>query len=513
MAQILSPVRLATAENIDLSTGLSVGNDRIDGVTLNVNDRILVKSQTDRVENGIYYVHADTGILTRTSDFLVDSAQVGGTIIFIQEGDSLADTGWVISSDGTMTVGQDNILFEKFSNNFKLASYDVASSIILRSEKGYPLTIAELDNNFKYLSTTLDKKLNIVDFNATNIVDKINSLSASEASLDAWDVRGHAPDITSQVNTLALRDESGDLYTNVFHGDLAGNAATADLADYATLANNVDGIVAVLNGGTGGSTAAAARANLNVVNRAGDSMTGKLVLPAAAEGFASLNIPPRLAETNNPVAGDIWTTTSNIQYRLNGLTQTVAPLSSPNFVDAPTAPTPSKTSNSTALATTAFVQDHVADLNASIDLKANIASPTLTGTPNSTTPLTNDNSTRIATTAYTVARLAASLASYSTTAETNAAIATALANYYTKAETNGRISTELANYYTKAQIDTTLGNYYTKSETDTRISNAVAVKANTSYVDGIQDKWGTSRKFVQSTAPTGASNGDFWFKV
>lgn len=513
MAQILNPVRLATSQYIDLSVPINVGNDRIDGVIVNDLDRILVKAQTDTKQNGVYYVHATTHLLTRATDFANGSTQTASTIVFVQEGSNLADTGWIISTNGSITVGTTPIEFEKFSNNLKLAGYDVSSSIVLRSEKGYPLTIDELDNNFKYLATTLDTKLNSTDFNSINIVDRINSLSASQASLDAWEVRGYAPSAGLSENTIALRDEFGDIYTNNFNGDLKGNADTADLADYATLANNVDGIVAVLNGGTGATSASGARANLGAVNIAGDNMTGTLILAQANASRSSLTIPPKAENINDPVNGDIWTSNTHIQYRLNNVVQSVAPINSPVFTGAPQAPTADINSNSNALATTAFVQLHRAEINSALDLKAPIASPTLTGTPNSTTPATTDNSTRIATTAFTVARINSALGSYYTADQVNSAITTALGSYYTKAQTDNRISVELGNYYTKAQTDTKLTDYYTKPETDTRITNAVSSKANTTYVDGLQDKWGSSRKFVQSTVPSGAINGDFWFKV
>ena len=67
-----------------------------------------------------------------------------------------------------------------------------------------------------------------------------------------------------------------------------------------------------------------------------------------------------------------------------------APLRSPDFSGAPTAPTPDSSSNGTRIATTEFVQDNFAKLN----------SPSFTGSPRSTTPSSSDNSTRIATTAF-----------------------------------------------------------------------------------------------------------------
>jgi microcystin-dependent protein len=79
-----------------------------------------------------------------------------------------------------------------------------------------------------------------------------------------------------------------------------------------------------------------------------------------------------------------------------------APLASPAFTGTPTAPTPTKTDDSTKIATTEYVQDNIADY-------APLASPTFTGTPASTTPTTTDSTTKIATTAFTHALVQAIL--------------------------------------------------------------------------------------------------------
>lgn len=400
MAQILNPVRLATVENISISTALSIGTSKIDGVVIAGNDRILVKSQTNKTQNGIYVVNSSTGVLARASDFAATSVQTGSTILFVQEGSQLADTGWILSSNGSVTVGTDQIEFEKFSNNLKLSGYDVTSSIVLRAQKGYPLTIDELDNNFKYLATSLDSKFNTSSFTPTAVADKINSLSAAQGGLNAWKLRDKSPSSTATASTVVIRDASGDIYTNVFHGDLSGNAQTSSLATYATLANNVDGTVAVANGGTGGTTAAAARSNLGAVNIAGDTMTGKLVLPGATNARASLTVLPKSADPAVLVNGDIWASSTALIYRLNDTTKTIASIESPAFTGFPTAPTADITSNSTAIATTAYVQLHRTQINNLISDRAPKWSPVLQGVPESTTPATTDSSTKIATTAY-----------------------------------------------------------------------------------------------------------------
>jgi hypothetical protein len=84
---------------------------------------------------------------------------------------------------------------------------------------------------------------------------------------------------------------------------------------------------------------------------------------------------------------------------------TKADLASPTFTGSPVLPTgttgttQSAGNSSTALATTAFVT--TAD-----NLKADLASPALTGTPTAPTASVNTNTTQVATTAYVVAQIA-----------------------------------------------------------------------------------------------------------
>lgn len=519
MATIYAAVRLATSTNTVLGFPLQTGVSRIDGVVVNANDRILVKAQSDRTQNGLYYVNS-SGVFVRTSDFANLTTHEPGSIVFVTEGDNYHDTGWMITTDGIITIGSSELEFERFSVNTKLLGNDAPSSVILRKDKGYPLTNEELDNNFKYVAYSLTTKLNTVDFNSITVRDKINALSAAEANLDAWRLHGYLPDVTAVPNSIALRDVDSGLTALKFHGDLKGNADTATLADYATLANNVDGIVAVVNGGTAATTAAGARTSLGAVNIAGDTMTGKLKMVTASTAMASLNIPVFGSEPllSNLEEGDVWSNSTHLRYRLGSKNLTVAPIEDPIFTGAPQAPTASTESNGTIIATTAFVKNVKAIIDAAIALKAPIANPSLTGIPKSITPETaidtaGTNKTMIATVEYVAKKIAKVLEEYSTTTIVAGMIATALEDYDTSTEVTTKISTALTSYYTKTNIDTTLESYKTSTQTDTAISNAVSGKADTTYVNGLQDKWGTSKKFVQSSEPSGAADGDIWFKT
>lgn len=70
-----------------------------------------------------------------------------------------------------------------------------------------------------------------------------------------------------------------------------------------------------------------------------------------------------------------------------------ANLATPTFTGSPKAPTATAGTNTTQLATTAFVQT-------AISTKANLASPTFTGTPAGPTPIEGTNTTQLATTAF-----------------------------------------------------------------------------------------------------------------
>ena len=92
----------------------------IDGVTLSANDRVLVKDMSNAVQNGFYKV-TQTGdgsnpyVLTRTPDSDEASELTGGAFTFVEEGTANADNGYVITTNGTPTLGSTNIDIEQFS--------------------------------------------------------------------------------------------------------------------------------------------------------------------------------------------------------------------------------------------------------------------------------------------------------------------------------------------------------------------------------------------------------------
>jgi hypothetical protein len=92
-------VRVASTVNINL---VAPGN--IDSITLADEDRVLLKSQTDTAENGIYIYYTATNTLTRTLDAEQDTL-TSGAATYVEEGTVNSSTTWILSTIDPITVG------------------------------------------------------------------------------------------------------------------------------------------------------------------------------------------------------------------------------------------------------------------------------------------------------------------------------------------------------------------------------------------------------------------------
>jgi hypothetical protein len=111
---IKESVRGASTANGTLSSAYANGQT-MDGLTLATNDRILIKNQTTGSENGIYTVNA-SGAPTRAADANATTGELdGGSFFFVEAGTANADSGWVVTNDGTVTIGTTALTFTQFS--------------------------------------------------------------------------------------------------------------------------------------------------------------------------------------------------------------------------------------------------------------------------------------------------------------------------------------------------------------------------------------------------------------
>jgi hypothetical protein len=130
--RVESPINLnATYNNGTSGVGATLTNAGtqvalvVDGITLSVNDRVLVYEQTNQTQNGVYVV-TDVGsgstnwILTRSADTdtygLTSSTTLGeGSTFFVQQGVTGAGETYTCNTQGVIVFGTTNITFTQIS--------------------------------------------------------------------------------------------------------------------------------------------------------------------------------------------------------------------------------------------------------------------------------------------------------------------------------------------------------------------------------------------------------------
>ena len=100
-------------------TAVATGVLTVDGVTVALNDRVLVKNEAAPASNGLYActVAGAIGVayvLTRATD-MNTAAQVPGAFCFTEQGTANAGAGFTVASPGPFTIGTTAITWTQFS--------------------------------------------------------------------------------------------------------------------------------------------------------------------------------------------------------------------------------------------------------------------------------------------------------------------------------------------------------------------------------------------------------------
>lgn len=136
------------------------------------------------------------------------------------------------------------------------------------------------------------------------------------------------------------------------------------------------------------------------------------------DGSVTMTGMLRLPASTNPTLANHAVPKSYADSLVTGL----AALASPAFTGTPTAPTASGGTNTTQIATTAFVTGALGSYltsSTAASTYAPLASPALTGTPTAPTAAAGTNTTQIATTAFVAASASKPTNTTKTTAQTN----------------------------------------------------------------------------------------------
>lgn len=119
-------VRAASTANVTLSSPGST----LDGVTLAVNDRVLLRAQSAPAENGLYTWTGSAVALTRTTDANTSGKVSSGLVVSVEEGTTYADKAFMLVTDGAITLGTTGLSFSSFGSG---STYSAGNGLSLSS--------------------------------------------------------------------------------------------------------------------------------------------------------------------------------------------------------------------------------------------------------------------------------------------------------------------------------------------------------------------------------------------
>jgi hypothetical protein len=180
----------------------------IDGHQILINERVLVKAQTDAKQNGIYYV-SNAGsaeskwVLTRATD--ADNSPSGevayGDFCFVQAGGS-AGYGFIVNTTGTITIGSTDINYVQFN----AGQVVIAGTGLTEATPGTisidTATTADLSTAQTFTNKTLTSPKINEDVAVTATASEINVLDGITATTAELNILDGVTSTASEINIL-----------------------------------------------------------------------------------------------------------------------------------------------------------------------------------------------------------------------------------------------------------------------------------------------------------------------
>ena len=245
-------VRAATVGAINISADLEAG-DLIDGVTLVAGDRVLVKDQSTATENGIYVAVA-SGAASRSSDAngTADTGELKpGTFTFVEEGAVNSDKGFVVSTNGTITIGSTSIAWTQFSG---AGSFTAGDGL---SQSGNTINVNVTSNRTAITADAIDISANYVGQSSITTLGTITTGTWNGTDVAVADGGTGASDATTARTNLGIKTTgTAATTTTATLARVAAQGNTAHVSGTSTTAvvhnfNTTDVIVQVYEVATG----------------------------------------------------------------------------------------------------------------------------------------------------------------------------------------------------------------------------------------------------------------------
>ena len=240
----------------------------IDGVTLSNTARVLVYTQANAVQNGVYTVTnpgnaSAQWVLTRSTDTdtfgLASPNTLGqGDAFFVQSGNTGAGETYICNTSGTITFGSTNITFAQISTS---QIYSAGTGLNLAnltfSISNTAVTAAQYGNDGAVGQFTVNAQGQLT--NAANV--SINASSISVGTL----ANGRTTAASANgASTIVLRDSNGDFAANT----IAATTVNATSGNFTNITGNAIALTAINASNITSGTINNARTTGNTANSA-----------------------------------------------------------------------------------------------------------------------------------------------------------------------------------------------------------------------------------------------------
>jgi len=231
-------VKVATTANITLS-----GTQTIDGVALSVGDRVLVKNQTTASENGIYVVASSSW--SRATDADENAEVTSGMFTFVEQGSVNSDTGFVLTTDGAITVGSTDLDFTLFSASGTLIAGDGLSKNGDTLEVNVANGLQIASDNVELASSVAGDGLTF----SSGVIDVVGTTNRIDVSANAIDISSSyiGQNTITTLGTITQGIWNGDVINEVYGGTGQNSYTTGDIL-YSDGANSLAKLALGANG-------------------------------------------------------------------------------------------------------------------------------------------------------------------------------------------------------------------------------------------------------------------------
>jgi len=297
----------------------------IDGITMVVDDRVLIYEQADATQNGVYVVtnvgSASTNwVLTRSSD--TDTSGDGdsnsldeGSYFFVEEGNTGAGESYICNTPGTITFGTTEITFVQFSSSI---SYTAGTGININESRVISTSGVATAAQLATLSATMATSIANRTAAITSVNTRINSVSilaetkASAATSANLQTRINAVSVLAETKASAATSANLQTRINTLSATMAtsinnSNSAIATLS--ATMATSINNRTAAITSVNNRVTTLSATMATSIANRTA----------AITSVNTRINSVSVLAETKASAG-----TSASLQTRINTLSATMA---------------------------------------------------------------------------------------------------------------------------------------------------------------------------------------------